>query len=309
VILELLNYLERPPGEIVLKDLCQAISIDPKASAVLLKAANASTNGLAREIISVPDAVRLLGVRPTIGRILNAAMTDGMNSLANGLPPDLQIWLTRRGMLIASAASAFAKDLEGAAEESAFLIGILQDVGIVCLLRKHTEQYRGVLSRWRSVGHLKLAAIEQSEFGTTHAEASAALMERWSMPRSLILPVLHHLDTASEAARHGIDASLYRVMTTAEAVADNTDAPHPKRRLTLTSFLAQYGIARKSNCLRSLASSTARAAEAFHMLEVPSPSAADLETMVRSAISDDLLPAEADSSPQPEPAAADLPPR
>jgi HD-like signal output (HDOD) protein len=264
----------------------------PRNLAVLLKAANASTNGLTREIISVPDAVRLLGVRPTIGRILNAAVTDGMNSLSNGLPADLQAWLARRGMLIASAASTFAKDLEGAAEESCFLIGILQDVGIVCLLRQYTEQYRAALTRWRAVGHLKLAAIEQSEFGATHAAVSAALMERWSMPRSLILPVLHHLDTAADAARFGIEASLHRVMTTAEALADNTDAPHPKRHLALTSLLAHYGIARKSDCLRSLASSTAKAAEAFHLLDVSVPSAAELETMVRSAISDDLLPGE-----------------
>jgi HD-like signal output (HDOD) protein len=256
------------------------------------EAANASTNGLAREIVSVPDAVRLLGVRSTIGRILNAAVTAGMNSLTDGLPAELQGWFARRGMLIACATSTFAKDLEGASEESSFLIGILQDVGIVCLLRENTQQYRAVLARWRAVGHLKLAAIEQAEFGTTHAAVSAALMQRWSMPRSLILPVLHHLEAGSAVARYGIDAGLHRVMTTAEALADNTDAPHPKRRLALTNLLAQYGIARKSNCLRSLASSTAKAAEAFHLLDVPVPSAADLETMVRSAISDDLLPGE-----------------
>jgi HD-like signal output (HDOD) protein len=263
LILQLLPYLEMPPEDVPLKDLCRGVSLDPKATAVLLKAVNASTNGLLQEISNVPDAVRVLGVRPTIGRILNAALTDGIGALSNGLSADMQIWHTRRGMLMASTASTFAKELEGGSEETAFLIGILQDVGILCLLRSHPQEYRAVLARWRAVGHLKLGTIEQSEMGCTHAAVSAAMMERWQMPRSLIVPVLCHLESTANAAHFGLAMGLHRVITIAEAVVDLNDAPHPHRRHILNSMLAPYGLAKKSACLRFLASATARASEAF----------------------------------------------
>ena len=214
-------------------------------------------------------------------------MTDGIGSLSNALPSDLQTWHTRRAMLLASTASTFATELEGGSSETAFLIGILQDVGLLCLLHACPEEYGAVLKRWRAVGHLKLGAIEQSMVGCTHAEVSAAMMERWHMPRSLVDPVLHHLDTPAIAARSGIEAGLQRLITIAEALVDLTDAPHAKRRYILNAMLAPYGLAKKAACVRSVALASARAAEAFQLTTLPLPSAAEIEAMVCSALSEE----------------------
>ena len=83
------------------------------------------------------------------------------------------------------------------------------------------------------------------------------------MPRSLIVPVLCHLESTANAAHFGLAMGLHRVITIAEAVVDLNDAPHPHRRHILNSMLAPYGLAKKSACLRFLASATARASEAF----------------------------------------------
>ena len=80
--------------------------------------------------------------------------------------------------------------------------------------------------------------IERSELGCTHAEVSAAMLERWQLPASLIVPVLHHLEPPQDAARLGIDPGLHRVMLIGEAMADLIDAPHASRRHTLDSLLA-----------------------------------------------------------------------
>ncbi len=130
---KLLQYQEMETNKVPIDELCQAISLDAKATAVVLKAANASSNGISREVATVQDAVRVLGVRPTIGTVLNAAVTAGMGGLAKNLPTELQSWHARRGMVIASTASMVAKELEGRSEETAFLLGILQDVGMLAL--------------------------------------------------------------------------------------------------------------------------------------------------------------------------------
>lgn len=284
---KLLSYQEMETQDVPVDELCQAIMMDAKATAVVLKAANASSNGISREVANVQDAIRVLGVRPTIGVVLNAAVAAGMGGLAKGLPSDLQSWHARRGMLIASTSSMVAKELEDRSEETAFLLGILQDVGILTLLCTYPKEYRNVLKRWRTVGHIKLAAAEQSELGCTHGEISAAVMQKWGMPTSLLLPVLHHLAPASDADRLGVDLGFHRSLNVAEALADLIDAPHAIRRFALNGLLVNYGPEKRMACQNSLKFATLKAAQAFQMLSVPVPSAPQLESMLRMALSNE----------------------
>jgi HD-like signal output (HDOD) protein len=286
--MQLLQYLEMPPEQVPVADLCRLISVDPRATAVLFKAANASMNGLSRSITNVADAVRVLGVRPTIGHVLNAAVTSGLGALSKGVPSELQAWHARRGMIIASTTSSFSQELENRSDEAAFLLGILQDVGILGLLRGFPKQYQAALKRWRTIGHLKLAPLEQADFGCTHADISAAMMERWGMPASFIPPVLHHLKSQENAARLGIDTGMLRVMTIAESLADLIELPHPTRRHALNAVLSEYGADKSAQCLRSLSRASAKASEAFQLLSLPLPSAEQLESMVRSTITESL---------------------
>jgi HD-like signal output (HDOD) protein len=286
--MQLLQYLEMSPEQVPVAELCRLISIDPRATAVLFKAANASMNGMSRSISNVGDAVRVLGVRPTIGHVLNAAVTSGLGALSKSVPSELQAWHARRGMFIACTTASFGQELENRSDEAAFLMGILQDVGILALLRGFPKQYQAVLRRWRTIGQLRLPALEQADFGCTHAEVSAAMMERWGMPASFIPAVLHHLKSQESAASLGIDTGLLRVMTIAEALADMIELPHPSRRHALNTVLAEYGAEKSALCLRSLSRASAKASEAFQLLSLPLPSAEQLETIVRSTITNNL---------------------
>jgi len=270
-------------------DLRREIGMDPKASAVLLKAVNASMTGLSREITNIRDAVRVLGVRTTIERILHSAIFDGIGSLWNGIPAELQSWHTRRTLLIASAASTFTVEHEANAEETAFLIGLLQDVGILYLLRNCPREYAGILARWRAVGHLKLGMMETAEFGCTHAAVSAAIAERMRLPHSMILSILHHLESSQTATQRGAHPGLHRAISFGEAVADLTDAPHAIRRHFLDSMLVGDGHSKREDGLRRVATATARAAAAaFQLSTISVPSAAELEALVLSAHSGPL---------------------
>src|SRR5580704_9179822 len=286
--MQLLQYLEMPPEQVPVAELCRLISIDPRATAVLFKASNASMNGMSRSISNVVDAVRVLGVRPTIGHVLSAAVTSGLGALSKSVPSELQAWHARRGMFIACTTASFAQELENRSDEAAFLLGILQDVGILALLRGFPKQYQAVLRRWRTIGQLKLPALEQADFGCTHADVSAAMMERWGMPASFIPPVLHHLKSQEHGARLGIDTGLLRVMTVAETLADMIELPHPSRRHALNAVLAEYGPEKCSHCMRSLSRASVKAYEAFQLLSLPLPSAEQLETIVRSTIANSL---------------------
>ena len=296
LIVRLVGYFQTPADEIPLDDMCRDIAVDPKASVVLFKAANASANGLLRQISSVRDAVRLLGVRRSIGHILNAAIVDGMGRFGGAA--------SGRGSALAfpprpadrQPGSTFGEEMERRPAEAAFLSGLLQDVGILAMFAACPKDYHAVLHRWRTVGPLKLAMIERSELGCTHAEVSAAMLERWQLPASLIVPVLHHLEPPQDAARLGIDPGLHRVMMIGEAMADLIDAPHASRRHTLDSLLAHYGPREQSSCRRALIRATSQATEASHLLDLHLPTAPELETMLRSALA--MIPELPDEGPR-----------
>jgi hypothetical protein len=166
-------------------------------------------------------------------------------------------------------------------------------------LRGFPKQYLATLKRWRAVGQLKLPALEQAEFGCTHAEVSAAMMERWGMPASFIPTVLHHLKSAETVSRLGIDCGLHRVTTIAEALADMIDLPHACRRFTLANVLKEYGVEKNVQCLRSLKRAADKASETFQLLSLPLPNAEQLETMVRSTVTDSMtLPAGEAAAPE-----------
>ncbi|HEX4070212.1 MAG TPA: HDOD domain-containing protein [Planctomycetaceae bacterium] len=284
LVSRLVEYLGMTPDEVSLSELCRELTLDPKAALLVLKAANASSNGVSREIVNVQDAIRLLGVQRALGHVLASTVTDGTEELAKGVLGEQRKWHARRGILTAITASTFAEKLEDRSSETGRLFGILQDVGILLFLRQYPDQYVALLRRWRTSGHLKLAALEQMELGCTHAEVSAALLDYWDMPGAIIHPVMHHLESTPNAVRLGVDPGLHRAMSIAEALVDSIDAPHPTRRVVLDQLLANYGAAQRSACLDSIATAVRTAYDAFQLLDARLPSPADLETMVRSAL-------------------------
>jgi HD-like signal output (HDOD) protein len=290
LVLRLVSYLQIDAEDVPLQEVCRDISVDPKATAVLLRAANAANNGLRREAVTVQDAIRIVGVRPSISRILNAAVADGIGVLAKGLPKSVRRWHAERSLIIASTSSTFAERIEHQDGETAFVLGLLQDVGMLLLFRAFPTDYAAVLQEWQAVGHLKLGEIERTALGYTHAEVSAAVIERWQLPKSLIISVLHHLLPSADVAVLGVDATLHRVMQIGEAVADLVDAPQLSRRSSLRRMLLDYGRNERSACAAALRNAAARTIEASRLLSVPVPSTPELETFVRLALSLDRPP-------------------
>ena len=171
--MQLLQYLEMPPEQVPVNDLCRMISIDPRATAILFKASNASMNGVSRSISNVADAVRVLGVRPTIGHVLNAAVTSGLGSCpkdcraSSGLArPPRHVHRLHDGDLRPGTGKPVGR--------AAFLLGILQDVGILGLLRGFPKQYQAVLRRWEN---------DRSAAGSPHSSKPTSAARTRTCPR------------------------------------------------------------------------------------------------------------------------------
>ena len=286
LLVKLVEYMRMDAAEIPLEALARDISVDPQATAELLKLINSSSTGLQHKINTVSDAVNYLGAKRAISLVFASATVAAQSKLTDGWPEPIQNWYHHRTVMIASAAAVFAKHLEKISEDMAFVAGLLQEIGISVLANTSKNRYlETTLLRAREVPQVLLHRAEQEDYRTTHAEVSAALLQTWELPWSLIGPILDHHEVAGQRDRSRKEQSLMRVMRIGEAFANTFDVSHPYRNRQLNDLLAHYGPSKADQCKRCLSEAAARTAESCTLLSMPAPDPEALQNLVKEVTS------------------------
>lgn len=239
LLIRLCEYLRNPTATPA--DLARDISVDPKITADLLRVTNSSHWGRAHKATNLFEAVSFLGIHRTVSLVISSEALHAQAPMLRKLPHALRSWYHCRNVLIGSTASAFASRLTEIAPETAYVLGLLQDVGILVLASAHGERYEHLLRRSREIAQVKLEVLERQDFRLTHAEVSAAVLQRWELPPSLTNLVLHHHDPEHQSTGSGIDQAYLHVMQIGEAFANLIDSATPQRRHALNGLLAHYG--------------------------------------------------------------------
>ena len=269
LLVKLTQYLSGDETDIPVKSVAQDIQSDPRATADLLRFTNSSAHGLRRRVSSVAEALTLLGPRKAIVLILAQSAAKTSEALVSGWSEPLRTWFFRRSVLTAGVAQAFAK-IEGVSSETAFLMGLVQDLGIAVTADAFGERYARLIDRVQHVPQLTLATVEGREFGHTHADVSAALLQKWEMPSSLIDPVLAHHGTRVSLSKVG--QGFVHVMQIGEAVADLADCCCLQRNNRLNGLFSTYSERQHENCSAAVTDGITRAVEATALLRLPIPS-------------------------------------
>lgn len=276
LVVKLAGYLAADAAEISIDELARHVSSDPSATIELLRFTNGAALGLRRRVTSVSDAVALLGPRRVISLLVAGAAVGSAGHLLRGWPEPLRAWYQRRSVLTAAGAQAFAR-IEGVSPETAFLLGLLQDLGVAVLADAENGRYAKIVERYLSVPLLTLPMVERVELGYTHADVSAALLQKWELPASMIAPVLaHHADDPdlSKAER-----AFVRAMRIGEALADLTDLRCPQRRQTLNRLLSRHAPAGYAACRAAVTEAVTKAVEASRLFALPEPDADTLRRL------------------------------
>ena len=122
--------------------------------------------------------------------------------------------------------------------------------------------------------------LEQKEFKISHPTVSAALLQKWKFPQSLIGPILDHHNHDSTSQRSPLELSLIHSMRIGEALADLADLGHPLRRQALNQLLAKYGNELAGKSRSCLAESVAKAAESCKLFSLPVPDPEEMQQLV-----------------------------
>ncbi len=161
--------------------VAKAISLDSALTAKILRIANSPLYAQRRRSENLRQALVVLGLNATLTLALSFSL---VKSLRGGKPNGLdypRYW--RRALLAATAARALADALRQPQAEEYFLVGLLQDVGMLALDIALPELYPGSESLQRK--HEALAEFERKKLQTDHAELGAIAMRSWRLPERL----------------------------------------------------------------------------------------------------------------------------
>lgn len=271
VLVKAVSYLNLDECDVNIPQFCEDISIDPKVTAQIFKLINSSAMGFNRKYTNLQQAVTLLGVRHAVSLIVSSAAVENSGKLTPQVHPVDRLWYNRRSVLIANAASAFARLVANISSDTAFVLGLLQDIGILLLAHSMGAKYRNIIRRVRETGALRLDVVERQEFGMTHADVSAALLQVWEMPSSLVTMVLGHHEVASGESRSKTEQRFLNVMRVGEALADLADGHTSQRFPQLQRLLNEYGGAVSEQCQACIAEAVAKAVESSRLFAIPVP--------------------------------------
>ncbi len=193
-----------------LGDVAEVVSVDPALSAKLLRMANSPLYTKQRKVENLRQAIILFGLDGTLNIALSFSLRQGVQDDSNsGL--DYSIYW-KRSLASAMLSQAIVQKLGGDSKDSAFLSGILQDIGMLALDKARPGLYDALEDQ---SDHRQICTIEQSDLGADHSHVGAWLLEQWHIPERLIDPI--HF---SHADRDFDDNTLSKAVACSSLLAD-----------------------------------------------------------------------------------------
>lgn len=161
--------------------ICEKVSMDQSLAAKTLKLANSSYYGADSKVVTLQQAVALLGIKNVKNLIL-------MTTLANSFPTShcrgfnfKAFW--RHNIGTAICAEVIARTLR-MKHDFAFTAGLLHDIGRLVLVSACPKEYEKVLL-WQEQQDCTLLDAERAVMGVDHVEAGLLLAIHWQFSEAI----------------------------------------------------------------------------------------------------------------------------
>ncbi|MFG0263679.1 MAG: HDOD domain-containing protein [Rhodopirellula sp. JB055] len=172
-------------------DFARPIEADPGLMGQVLRFVNSSYFGFSREIMSIPQAITLVGSRAIVNFALWNAVFSVIPNPKFG-PFDLKA-LWQDSLRRAIFARKMGRLLKLDSAEDLFAGALLQDMAIPLLLKELPTEYEALVEKRAAEGK-RLSGLEQEMFGWNHADAAAILATRWKLPEEFVGLIAKHTE-------------------------------------------------------------------------------------------------------------------
>jgi putative nucleotidyltransferase with HDIG domain len=184
-------------------DLASEIANDQALTASILKTVNSAYYGFQRQIMTIPEAVVLLGFNEVERLALAITVINTLGMDRDSVKAMRMLW---RHSLACSIVGSYLEDRHG--EESPELRGVhvaclLHDIGKAVLAQHFPEAMPRVLQLVQEQGMTFVEAESNVLDGCTHAEIGAMLARRWDLPASIVESIEFHHNPDALGENHG----------------------------------------------------------------------------------------------------------
>lgn len=183
--------------------IAHLIGADAALSARVIKAANVLLSSSSRPVVTISDAVMVLGVRGLRQLVLGIALI--VDYRHGPCKPFDYIHYWTYSLLTGIAAKHLAQYARLAAADEIFVVGLFSRIGHLALATVFTDEYAEILNYARDKSIVDLHPLQQAKFGFDESELSEAILADMHFPNIFQTLVRHciHPDksNAVEATR------------------------------------------------------------------------------------------------------------
>ncbi len=180
-----------------LSEVADVIGMDPALSAKLLRMANSPLYTQQRKVENLRQAITLFGLNGTLNIALSFSLKLSSNDKTkSGLNYNLY-W--KRSLASAMLCQDVFHNLGNTCRDSAFLAGLLQDIGMLALDKAKPDLYKHL--KGSQSNHATIYQLERKELSVDHGPVGAWLLQQWNLPENLIEPICQsHASINTETA-------------------------------------------------------------------------------------------------------------
>lgn len=200
IALKIIEAYQRPEPNI--QEIGDLLTADPPLTVKILKIVNSCFYSLPTKITSVNHAIKLLGSKAIKNLALSFTLINTFQSNQYGLIDFKRFW--KNSLVGATATKLISEKLEPGQADDAFILGLLQDIGILMLGYCLPRQYGLVLNEVGKNINIYPQA-ETQVIGTNHQEIGEYLTKSWGLPNTFYLPIgYHHIPDQLPSAQSSV---------------------------------------------------------------------------------------------------------
>lgn len=216
------------------QQVAQLLQTDPALSGRVLNLANSATFGVRRPVVSLQDAVVLIGMTAVRNFALSLSLV-GKHATGACSGFDYPRFWSRSLMLAVANAGIIARERTVPPEE-AFTLGLLTDIGRLALATAWPDPYSQCL---KVAKNPSLLTLEQAHFAIDHDTLSYLLLADWGLPGLFIDALKQSRQPSMDASDTTRVARLARQLAFANQLSDYCLADDHYRKLLLPNLEAE----------------------------------------------------------------------
>lgn len=165
------------------QEVAEKINSDKGWQAKMMRVVNCAFTGLASPASDVAQAISLLGYKKVCNLAVSISIIDLFPKQQEGGFDYGRFW--ERAVVCGVSAGEIAHRMPGDFPGEPFSAGVLQDLGVLFLIKNRPMDYGMALGIARNKG-VPIVVAEQEAMGTDHAAIGAQLAKKWQVPAQMV---------------------------------------------------------------------------------------------------------------------------